>query len=248
MTLPMGLSDVLTEYWPVLHRAVSQALGKPSRLPQLDPDTGLLDEGLWGVVYQVSPDRVIKVTTDEREADAVDDVMRAHRKLLWDHPGVVRFDAAWQLADQALSWEYGSYSHYTVYVFLREEVTPLDKLLPTEEFDRLCDALYPLREASLTYDYLLEKGERTLHQREQLVAEISMMIAQLKRRHRALWSALEFMKLYLGATDFALADVHAGNLGLALGAKHWSIFDLGHPETTSVTHEPGTTLFEVLEP
>ena len=48
--------------------------------------------------------------------------------------------------------------------------------------------------------------------------------------------------------DFALADVHAGNLGLAAGAEHWSIFDLGHPETTSVTHEPGTTLFEVLEP
>lgn len=248
MPLPKGLSDVLTTYWPALHRAVSQALGKPSRLPQLDPDTGLLDEGLWGVVYQVSPDRVIKVTTDEREADAVDDVMRAHRKMLWDHPGVVRFYNAWQLADQARSWEYGGYSHYTVYVFLREEVTPLDKLVSSTEFYRLSVAMDPLREASLTYDHLLEKGERTLHQREQLVAEISLMVAKLKRTRRELWPAAEFMKLYLDATDFALADVHPGNLGLVADADHWSIFDLGHPETTSVTHEPGTTLFEVLEP
>jgi hypothetical protein len=242
MQPPRSLVGILPTYWPAIHEAVSASLRKgwghekPSLLANLDPLQDALGSGLWGAVYQATPRKwVVKITTDEREAIAYHDICVRYGKTgLRSHAGVVYFADAWHLADQARVWEYGSYSNYTVYVLLREAITPLRRAVDKATYLRTGTALQPVVDAAITYDHALEKGPGYERQLDTYKSDLQLKIAAVKRLRHELWPVGEFMGYYLNTTGFALADVHVDNIGRKAGAKHWSIFDLGHPVTTSV--------------
>lgn len=245
--LPKGLHNILPTYWAAINRAVTSSLRKgwghegQSCLASIDPTTDKpLGSAIWGVVYPATTRKwVLKITADEREAVAFHDLSVRFERLR-DHPGVVYFADAWQLADKTSTGAGNFRVSYTVYLLLREAVTPLANLKVSakrkQTFNAMIDKLVKVRDLSLDYDF----GTRSNY------TDIMLKLAEIRQDHPELANIASFMMSYLNATHFALADIHMGNIGIRAGTKDWTIFDIGHPVTVG---EPLTEpLFKVITP
>ena len=245
--LPNGLGNILPVYWSSINKAVTSSLRKgwghegPSLLAGIDPAADKpLGRAVWGAVYRATTRKwVVKITTDEREAVAFHD-LSTRFKSLRQHPGVVYFADAWQLADKSTTGAGNFKLEYTVYVLLREAVKPLSqtkwKKPGNKRASDMIDALDTIRDLALEYD----DGNITRF------APMLKKLAETWEAFPELRHVVDFMRRYFAQSDFALADIHLGNIGIRAGTKDWTIFDLGHPVTVG---KPLTEpLFQVLTP
>ena len=256
MTLPHDMSDVVEKYWDTINARVTYTLieiGDPpvdGALDGIDPLLDMYGCGQWGCAYPTSQPRwAVKVSTDPTELDIIAAVLS--KPELRENPGIAYILDIWRLSEVAVELaRWGDEDReFVVHVTLRENITPIETDHATEHVDDLILLLHKLRVTSMQLNTALQelaeaehstqiedpepwKHDLALWTRDQKLAEYEKfehlwlrLLQRLQNEHETAhlaWFISDF------ARDFntALADIHAGNVGL----REHSLSDLGLPQ------------------
>lgn len=256
MPLPHDMGDMVDKYWDAINDRVTATLieiGDPpaaGALDSVDPLLTMFGCGHWGCAYPTSQRRwAVKVSADPTELDIVAAVLTT--KELRENTGIAYILGIWRLPEPS--------SGYTLHVTLRENITPVDyELVDTEHEEDLIQGLHELRMAALDLNESAQslavatrRNDTDPYYLTQYEVAEELWIKQLNAlRYEYETAALaEFIGDFARDFNTALADVHAGNVGLRehslrdiglpehFGNDTWVAFDLGHSLIESSTEE-----------
>jgi hypothetical protein len=239
MLLPHDMEAVVEKCWDAINARVTSTLieiGDPpadGALDGIDPLHHMYGCGAWGCAYPTSQRRwTVKVSADPTELDIVAAVLTT--KELRENPGIAYILGIWRLPETVYSEAQDE--TFTLHVTLREAINPVEyDLVDTEHEEVLIQALHELRitamelnENALSLAAAERRGDTDPYYLNQYRVAEELWIRQLSAlRYEYETSALaEFISDFARDFNTALADIHAGNVGL----REHSLSDLGLPE------------------
>ena len=266
---------MVTKYWDAINDRVTDTLIEIGDFPpagaldDIDPLLDMYGCGHWGCAYPTSEPRwTVKVSADPTELDIVAAVLS--KPELRENPGIVYILGIWRLPEPAVQkagWADPGGQERIIHVTLRENIKPIETDLATEHEDDLILLLHHLRveagnlnSGAKALELVERRGEATDRLQsllDQAAYNNYETAEQLWLRHlQQLQNEYETAHLAWFISDFArdfntaLADIHAGNVGLRehslsdLGLlQHedydtWVAFDLGHSLITNEAEVP----------
>jgi hypothetical protein len=240
MSIDLSTVHVLFDHWSLIDHKISnklldigEDLTAPSALDNVFPFAPL-GCGQFGCVYPTrTPNErwVVKISLDPFEGPLTQLAFR--NADLRDHPGIAYILGLWQLPQThtVKIRQFGEVIEveHRIWVILREDIDPVqEKDIPYPVRSSLGAARDDAEVVNQMNDLIEERGPDPYYiaQRDK---SLDVFIKKLEMAESP--SLFDFMTLYYEETGVALADIHAGNIGLRIH----DTFPFGghaHPENT----------------